>query len=52
MRHKINSNLLYSIRNYFKYPVINFNQKEVEKEHIYTYMYIVDIYITESLLYT
>ena len=31
----LNKALLYSIRNYIQYPVINHNGKEYEKEHIY-----------------
>ena len=39
----INKVLLYSTGNYIQYPVINHNGKE------YTYMYIIYIFITESL---
>ena len=35
-----NKVLLYSIGNYFQYPVISHNGKEYEKEYTYTYTHI------------
>ena len=34
----INKVLLYSIKNYIQYPVINHNRKEYEKKYIYIYI--------------
>ena len=45
-----NKVLLYSPGNYIQYPVINCNGKEYIKKE-YVYMYIIYIYITESLYY-
>ena len=46
-----NQVLLYSTGSYIKYPVINYNGKESEKEYICVCVYMY-IYITESLYCT
>ena len=44
-RKQINNKvLLYSTGNYIQYPVINYNGKEYEKECIYIYIYIKNVY--------
>ena len=44
-REQINNKvLLYSTGNYIQYPVINYNGKEYEKECIYIYIYIKNVY--------